>query len=62
MAGKVRVSAIAKELGQSSKDVIAKLNELGEFVLAHGRAVRPRHEDRTHTLTIRVERDERPIR
>ena len=32
MAGKVRVSAIAKELGQSSKDVIAKLGELGEFV------------------------------
>jgi translation initiation factor IF-2 len=32
VAGKVRVSAIAKELGQSSKDVIAKLNELGEFV------------------------------
>ena len=32
MAGKVRVSAIAKELGQSSKEVTAKLNELGEFV------------------------------
>ena len=32
MAGKARVSAIAKELGQSSKDVIAKLQELGEFV------------------------------
>ncbi|MEO7126684.1 MAG: translation initiation factor IF-2 [Nakamurella sp.] len=32
MVGKVRVSTIAKELGQSSKDVISKLNELGEFV------------------------------
>lgn len=32
MAGKVRVSAIAKELGQTSKAVIAKLDELGEFV------------------------------
>ncbi|MGI8417597.1 MAG: translation initiation factor IF-2 [Nakamurella sp.] len=32
MAGKARVSAIAKELGQSSKDVISKLQELGEFV------------------------------
>ena len=32
MAGKARVSAIAKELGQSSKDVIAKLQVLGEFV------------------------------
>jgi len=32
VAGKARVSAIAKELGQSSRDVIAKLNELGEFV------------------------------
>jgi len=32
VAGKARVSAIAKELGQSSKDVIAKLQELGEFV------------------------------
>jgi len=32
VAGKARVSAIAKELGQSSKDVITKLQELGEFV------------------------------
>ncbi|MDQ6658943.1 MAG: translation initiation factor IF-2 N-terminal domain-containing protein, partial [Actinomycetota bacterium] len=32
MAGKARVSAIAKELGQSSKDVVSKLQELGEFV------------------------------
>jgi len=29
---KVRVHELAKELGVSSKDVLAKLQELGEFV------------------------------
>ncbi|MDQ4036774.1 MAG: translation initiation factor IF-2 N-terminal domain-containing protein, partial [Actinomycetota bacterium] len=32
MPGKARVSAIAKELGVPSKDVLAKLTELGEYV------------------------------
>ncbi len=32
MPGKARVSAIAKELGVQSKDVLAKLTELGEYV------------------------------
>ncbi|MBV9592514.1 MAG: translation initiation factor IF-2 [Actinobacteria bacterium] len=32
MAGKVRVSALAKEIGVSSKDVLSKLQELGEYV------------------------------
>ena len=32
MAGKARVHELAKELGVSSKDVLAKLSELGEFV------------------------------
>ncbi|HEY7045927.1 MAG TPA: translation initiation factor IF-2 [Jatrophihabitantaceae bacterium] len=32
MAGKARVHELAKELGVTSKDVLAKLNELGEFV------------------------------
>jgi translation initiation factor IF-2 len=32
VAGKARVHELAKELGVTSKDVLAKLNELGEFV------------------------------
>ena len=32
MAGKARVSALAKELGVTSKDVLAKLQEMGEYV------------------------------
>ena len=32
MAGKARVHELAKELNVSSKDVLAKLSELGEFV------------------------------
>ncbi|HEY2166069.1 MAG TPA: translation initiation factor IF-2 [Jatrophihabitantaceae bacterium] len=32
MPGKVRVSALAKELGITSKEALAKLNELGEYV------------------------------
>ena len=32
MAGKARVHELAKELGVTSKDVLGKLNELGEFV------------------------------
>ena len=32
MAGKARVHELAKELGVSSKDVLARLNEQGEFV------------------------------
>jgi hypothetical protein len=32
VAGKVRVSALAKEIGVSSKDVLTKLQELGEYV------------------------------
>ena len=32
MAGKARVSALAKELGVTSKDVLAKLSEFGEYV------------------------------
>ncbi|GAB1514553.1 translation initiation factor IF-2 [Actinophytocola sp. KF-1] len=32
MAGKARVHELAKELGVTSKDVLAKLKELGEFV------------------------------
>jgi len=30
MPGKVRVSALARELGVTTKDVLAKLSELGE--------------------------------
>ncbi|HEY2041644.1 MAG TPA: translation initiation factor IF-2 [Jatrophihabitans sp.] len=32
MPGKTRVSALAKELGLTSKDVLAKLGEMGEYV------------------------------
>ena len=32
MAGKARVHELAKELGVTSKDVLAKLKDLGEFV------------------------------
>jgi translation initiation factor IF-2 len=32
VAGKARVHELAKELGKSSKEIIAKLNEFGEFV------------------------------
>jgi translation initiation factor IF-2 len=32
VAGKARVSALAKELGVSSKEVLAKLTEIGEYV------------------------------
>ncbi len=32
MAGKARVSALAKELGVTSKEVLAKLQEMGEYV------------------------------
>ena len=32
MAGKARVHELAKELGVPSKEVLAKLSELGEFV------------------------------
>ncbi|HJQ43697.1 MAG TPA: translation initiation factor IF-2 N-terminal domain-containing protein, partial [Jatrophihabitantaceae bacterium] len=32
MPGKVRVSALAKEIGITSKEALAKLTELGEYV------------------------------
>src|SRR3954469_25544348 len=32
VAGKARVSALAKELGVTSKEVLAKLGEMGEYV------------------------------
>ena len=32
MPGKIRVSALAKELGVTSKEVLAKLGEMGEYV------------------------------
>ncbi|MGI8678519.1 MAG: translation initiation factor IF-2 N-terminal domain-containing protein, partial [Jatrophihabitans sp.] len=32
MPGKIRVSALAKELGIKSKEAVDKLNELGEYV------------------------------
>lgn len=32
MAGKARVSALAKELGVTSKEVLAKLTDMGEYV------------------------------
>ncbi|MHA3705190.1 translation initiation factor IF-2 N-terminal domain-containing protein, partial [Jatrophihabitans sp. YIM 134969] len=32
MPGKTRVSVLAKEIGVTSKDVLAKLSELGEYV------------------------------
>ncbi len=32
MPGKVRVSALAKELGITSKEALAKLGEMGEYV------------------------------
>jgi translation initiation factor IF-2 len=32
VAGKARVHELAKELGVSSKDLLGKLSELGEFV------------------------------
>ncbi|OLF06087.1 translation initiation factor IF-2 N-terminal domain-containing protein, partial [Actinophytocola xanthii] len=32
MAGKARVHELAKELGVTSKEVLAKLKDLGEFV------------------------------
>jgi translation initiation factor IF-2 len=32
VAGKARVSALAKELGVTSKEVLAKLQEMGEYV------------------------------
>ncbi|WP_375485370.1 translation initiation factor IF-2 N-terminal domain-containing protein, partial [uncultured Jatrophihabitans sp.] len=32
MPGKTRVSALAKELGITSKDALAKLTEIGEYV------------------------------
>ena len=32
MAGKARVHELAKELGVTSKEVLARLNEQGEFV------------------------------
>ena len=32
MAGKARVHELAKELGKTSKEIMAKLNEMGEFV------------------------------
>ena len=41
MAGKARVHELAKELGVTSKDVLAKLNELGEFVKSASSTVEP---------------------
>ncbi len=32
MAGKARVHELAKELGKTSKEIMAKLQDLGEFV------------------------------
>ena len=32
MAGKARVHELAKELGKTSKEIMAKLNQMGEFV------------------------------
>ena len=32
MAGKARVHELAKELGKTSKEIMAKLNDMGEFV------------------------------
>src|SRR3954471_24428057 len=39
--GKVRVSALAKELGITSKEALAKLNELGEYVKTASSTVEP---------------------
>jgi translation initiation factor IF-2 len=41
VAGKARVHELAKELGVTSKDVLAKLNELGEFVKSASSTVEP---------------------
>ncbi|MBV9823315.1 MAG: translation initiation factor IF-2 N-terminal domain-containing protein, partial [Actinobacteria bacterium] len=41
MAGKARVHELAKELGVPSKEVLAKLNELGEFVKSASSTVEP---------------------
>ena len=41
MAGSARVHELAKELGVSSRDVLAKLNELGEFVKSASSLVAP---------------------
>ena len=41
MAGKARVHELAKELNVSSKDVLAKLSELGEFVKSASSTVEP---------------------
>ncbi len=41
MAGKARVSALAKELGVTSKEVLAKLTEMGEYVKSASSTVEP---------------------
>ncbi|HET6209354.1 MAG TPA: translation initiation factor IF-2 [Jatrophihabitans sp.] len=41
MAGKARVHELAKELGVPSKEVLAKLSELGEFVKSASSTVEP---------------------
>src|ERR1700760_4414640 len=41
VAGKARVHELAKELGISSKDVLAKLAELGEYVKGPSSTVEP---------------------
>ncbi|MCW2602105.1 MAG: translation initiation factor, partial [Pseudonocardiales bacterium] len=41
MAGKPRVHELAKELGISSKDVLAKLGELGEYVKSPSSTIEP---------------------
>ena len=42
MAGKARVHELAKELGVTSKEVLAKLSELGEFVKSASSTVEAR--------------------
>ncbi|HZY75646.1 MAG TPA: translation initiation factor IF-2 N-terminal domain-containing protein, partial [Jatrophihabitantaceae bacterium] len=41
MPGKVRVSALAKELGITSKEALAKLGEMGEYVKTASSTVEP---------------------
>ena len=41
MPGKIRVSALAKELGISNKEAIAKLGEIGEYVKSASSTVEP---------------------
>jgi translation initiation factor IF-2 len=41
VAGKARVHELAKEFGLESKVVLAKLNEIGEFVKSASSTVEP---------------------